>query len=61
MEELEAQRVITANAACQIIGGCDLCPLYEEQQDKTRQQGTCASYTSYDRVKEALTVLKRIH
>jgi hypothetical protein len=39
MGEIEAQQIITANAACQIVGGCDLCPFFKEDVERTRERG----------------------
>ena len=39
--EIEAQQIIAANAACQIVGGCDLCPFFKEDAERTRERGKC--------------------
>ena len=58
MEELEAQIIVTAYAACNSVGGCDLCPLYKEELERTRQRGLCAEKISPEKVKEALYTLR---
>lgn len=58
MEELEAQQIITAYAACSIVGGCDLCPLYEEERGKPEQRGKCQEKTRPENLRKALAVLR---
>lgn len=58
MEEIEAQQIITANAACQIVSGCDLCPFFKEDTEKTRERGKCQEAISPASVREALITLR---
>lgn len=58
MGEIEAQQIITAYAACSIVGGCDLCPLYKEEREKPEQRGICQEKTAPDKLREALTLLR---
>lgn len=58
MEELKAQQVLTAYAACSIVGGCDLCPLYKEEREKPEQRGLCQEETAPDKLREALEILR---
>ncbi len=58
MSEIEAQKIITAYAACSIVGGCDLCPLFKEEREKPEQRGICQERTAPDKLREALTTLR---
>ena len=58
MEELEAQQIITANAACQIVGGCELCPFFEKDIERTREHGKCQEVLSAENVRKALETLR---
>lgn len=58
MEEIEAQQTISAYAACSIVGGCDLCPLFKEERERTEQRGICQEKITPDRLREALIVLR---
>lgn len=58
MEEIEAQQIITANAACQIVGGCDLCPFFKEDIEHTREHGKCQEAITAESVREALITLR---
>lgn len=58
MEELEAQQIITAHAACAIVGGCDLCPLWNAERERTVQRGICQEAITAEKVKEALVTLR---
>ena len=58
MEELEALEIITAYAACSIVGGCDLCPLYAQEREKPEQRGLCQEKTAPDKLRAALMVLR---
>lgn len=33
MEEKEAKQIVAAYAACQLVDGCKMCPLYNEERD----------------------------
>lgn len=58
--EEEALKVVKAYAACQIVGGCDMCPIYKEtREDKNRQQEKCQNAITAQKVREALTLLAR--
>ena len=58
MNEKEALDIIAAHAACTIVGGCDLCPLYAQEREKPEQRGLCQEKTAPDKLREALTVLR---
>lgn len=58
MGEIEAQHIITANAACQIVGGCDLCPFFKEDVERTRERGKCQEAINAESVREALITLR---
>lgn len=58
MSELEAQQIVTAYAACTVVGGCDLCPLYQEEKEKLEQRGLCQEKTAPDKLREALIILR---
>lgn len=58
MGEKEAQRTIMAYAACMIVDGCDLCPLFNEEQERTTQRGICQEQTTQEKLREALTALR---
>ena len=57
-EELEALRILMANAACTLTLGCDLCPLYDEQKDKPELRGSCAEKTEPSKLRQALIDLR---
>lgn len=57
-EEKEAVKVLAARAACDLVGGCDLCPLYAEERERTRQQGLCQEAITLDKLREALVTLR---
>lgn len=58
MGEIEAQQIITANAACQIVDGCDLCPFFKEDIERTRERGKCQEAITAENVREALITLR---
>lgn len=58
MGEIEAQQIITANVACQIVGGCDLCPFFKEDVERTRERGKCQETINAENVREALITLR---
>lgn len=58
MEELEAQQIIMAHAACMIVGGCDFCPLWNEERAHTVQRGICQEAITTEKVKKALITLR---
>lgn len=58
MSELEAQEIVIAYAACYIVGGCDLCPLYSQEREESKQRGLCQEKTMPDKLREALTLLR---
>ena len=58
MGEIEAQQIITANAACQIVGGCDLCPFFKEDVERTRERGKRQETINTENVREALITLR---
>lgn len=58
MGEIEAQQIITANAACQIVDGCDLCPFFKEDVERTRERGKCQEAINAESVREALITLR---
>lgn len=60
MTEQEAQQIIAAYAACTIINGCDICPLYKEEIRNPEQRGLCQEKTAPDKIREALIVLRGI-
>lgn len=51
MGEIEAQQIITANAAYQIVG-CDLCPFFKEDIEHTRERGKCQEAITAESVRE---------
>jgi hypothetical protein len=57
MDEQRAKQTITAYAACTIVGGCDLCPLFKEELERTTQRGICQESIAPDRIREALEAL----
>ena len=48
MEEKEAKQIITAYAACQLVDGCKMCPLYNEERKTLTQQGLCQEKLTTD-------------
>lgn len=58
MEEKEAKQIITAYAACQIVGGCEMCPLYNEERKTLTQQGICQERLTADKLREAVETLR---
>ena len=58
VEELEAQIIVMAHAACSIADGCELCPLYREELETTRQQGICQEKIGLENVRNALITLR---
>lgn len=58
MDEITAQQIITAHAACAIVDGCGLCPLYSKERNIKMQQALCQDSITADKVREALTVLR---
>ena len=50
-EKIEAQQIITANAAYQIVG-CDLCPFFKEDIEHTRERGKCQEAITAESVRE---------
>lgn len=58
MDEILAQQTITAHAACSIEDGCNLCPFYDVEKQRTKQRGLCQEGITADKVREALTVLR---
>lgn len=58
MDEITAQQTITAHAACTIVDGCGLCPLYSKERNIKIQQALCQDSITADKVREALTVLR---
>lgn len=57
MSDLEAQQIIMAYAACTVVDSCNLCPLYKEERDRTKQRGLCREQTTPDKLREALLYL----
>lgn len=57
--EAEAVETIRAYAACQMVDGCDLCPLYTANGDRREQQKKCQDALTKERIKEALRMLER--
>lgn len=55
----EAVEVLRAYAACQIVNGCDLCPMYSTNEDRKEQQAKCQDALTKERVTEALKTLER--
>ncbi len=57
MDEITAQQTITAHAACTLVDGCDLCPLYKTEIGAKKQREICQESITAEKVREALTVL----
>lgn len=58
MTEQEAQKIVTAYAACSIVDGCRLCPLYDEAREKIKQQFICQEQINAFAVRTALIVIR---
>ena len=58
MDEITAQQIVTAHAACAIVDGCGLCPLYSKELNIKTQQALCQNSITADKVREALTTLR---
>lgn len=58
IEEKEAKRIVTAYAACSIVNGCNLCPLYDDERQRTTQRDICKEALSADKVRSALIMLR---
>ena len=57
MEEKEAKQIITAYAACQLVDGCVMCPLYDEERKTLTQQGLCQEKLTTDNLRKAVETL----
>lgn len=57
--EAKAVETLRAYAACQMVDGCDLCPLYTADGDRKEQQKRCQDALAKERVVEALRALER--
>ena len=57
-KELEALRVLMANAACTLTLGCDFCPFYAAEIEKPELRGSCAEKTEPSALREALIELR---
>ena len=53
MGEIEAQQIITTNAACQIVG-YDLGPFFKEDIEHTRERGKCQEAILLHRLQRVL-------
>lgn len=60
MNYAEATKILAANAACQLQNGCACCPIYAEAVEAGKPQGFCSAYTSYEKVKEAVELIKQV-
>ena len=58
MEEKEAKQIITAYAACQLVDGCVMCPLYDEERKTLTQQGLCQEKLTTDNLRKAVETLR---
>jgi hypothetical protein len=58
MEEIEAQIIVTAYAACTHATSCDLCPLYNAELTTAQQQRLCERKITPEEVKKALETLR---
>jgi len=56
--EKKALETLAAYAACNLVGGCDLCPFYRQERERTEQRGLCQEGTTLDRLREALVTLR---
>ena len=56
----DAIKILAANAACQLQDGCDCCPIYADTIAAGKPQGFCSEYTSYEKVKEAVELIKQV-
>lgn len=57
MGEKEAKQIITAYAACQLVDGCAMCPLYNEERKILTQQGICQEKLTTDNLRKAVETL----
>ena len=57
-KELEALRVLMANAACTLVLDCDFCPFYAAEKEKPELRGSCAEKTEPSALREALIELR---
>lgn len=55
----DAIKILAANAACQ-LQDCDCCPIYAEAIAAGKPQGFCGEHTSYEKVKEAVELIKQV-
>ena len=60
MDYADAIKILAANAACQLQDGCDCCPIYSETIAAGKPQGFCSERTSYEKVKEAVELIKQV-
>ena len=58
MGEKEAKQIITAYAACQLVDGCAMCPLYNEERKILTQQGICQEKLTTDNLRKAVEILR---
>lgn len=58
MKEKEAKQIITAYAACQLVDGCKMCPLYNEGRKTLTQQGLCQEKLTTDNLRKAVETLR---
>lgn len=58
MKEKEAKQIVTAYAACQLVDGCKMCPLYNEERKTFTQQGLCQEKITLNKVREAVETLR---
>lgn len=57
--EVVAVETLRAYAACQMVDGCDLCPLHTVNGDRREQQKKCQDALTKERIMEALRTLER--
>lgn len=58
--EVEAVETLRAYAACQMVDGCDLCPLHTADGDRKEQQKRCQDALTKERIMEVLRTLERV-
>lgn len=58
MTKKEAWEVITAHTACEIVDGCNLCPIYKADEPRERQQAKCQDAITGAKLREALVTLR---
>ena len=58
MAKSKGKQIITAYAACQLVDGCAMCPLYNEERKILTQQGICQEKLTTDNLRKAVETLR---